>query len=419
MNNESYGGSTQSPPPPPPEPEHTGPRVSRDDIRDLGRLRRTRHDKYVAGVAGGLGRHLDIDPVILRVAFVVLTFFGGAGIIVYAACWLLVPEDGSDRAQLDLDVRSRTVALVGAGVLAALALVGDAFAEGPGGWIAWPLLVIGLIAWLVLSNRDRRRSMRAAGPYPAPGFAPPGAGFPPPGSGGPATAYEGTAFQPGPTPTTQPSATPPPVFRADRMRDPRKRGPILFWFTLSLIALSLGTLGIVDGAGAAITDSAYPALALGIIAAALLVGAFLGRAGGLIPLGLVATVVLVGSTAATQYDGSVIHATPGSSAEVESSYDMAAGEIVLDLTEVRDLEGLDGRTIRLDGGAGRIEVRVPEQIDVIVDASIDAGGEVRAFDRTRSGWDVSLKTEHDGGVDVPTLRLDADLVFGEIEVVTR
>ena len=42
-------------------------------------------------------RHLDIDPLILRVAFVVLAFFGGAGLLLYGACWLLVPEDGRDR----------------------------------------------------------------------------------------------------------------------------------------------------------------------------------------------------------------------------------------------------------------------------------------------------------------------------------
>ena len=38
------------------------PRVTRDEIRDLGRLRRSRHDRKIAGVAGGLARHLDIDP---------------------------------------------------------------------------------------------------------------------------------------------------------------------------------------------------------------------------------------------------------------------------------------------------------------------------------------------------------------------
>jgi hypothetical protein len=56
-----------------------GPRATRDEVRDLARIRRSVTDRKVAGVAGGLARHLDIDPVILRVAFVVLAFFGGAG----------------------------------------------------------------------------------------------------------------------------------------------------------------------------------------------------------------------------------------------------------------------------------------------------------------------------------------------------
>src|SRR3954471_11546406 len=81
--------------PPPQDPTgDSGPRGSGEQIRDLGRLRRSITDRKVAGVAGGLGRHLDIDPLVLRVAFVVLVFFGGAGRILNGACWLLVPADG-------------------------------------------------------------------------------------------------------------------------------------------------------------------------------------------------------------------------------------------------------------------------------------------------------------------------------------
>ena len=96
----------EAPPPPPPAGD-TGPRVTGDQVRDLGRLRRSRTDRKVAGVAGGLARHLDVDPLILRVAFVVAIFFGGAGLILYGACWLLVPEDGAEKAPIHLDERSR------------------------------------------------------------------------------------------------------------------------------------------------------------------------------------------------------------------------------------------------------------------------------------------------------------------------
>ncbi|MEX2626831.1 MAG: PspC domain-containing protein [Ilumatobacteraceae bacterium] len=61
-------------------------------------LRRSRDDRVIAGVAGGLGRYLDVDPVIVRVAFVVLVFFGGTGIIAYLVGWLVIPAERGDDA---------------------------------------------------------------------------------------------------------------------------------------------------------------------------------------------------------------------------------------------------------------------------------------------------------------------------------
>src|SRR4029077_6068771 len=52
----------------------------------------------VAGVAAGLARCLGVDVMIIRLAFVVLTIFGGAGIPLYLAGLLLIPEEGSDRS---------------------------------------------------------------------------------------------------------------------------------------------------------------------------------------------------------------------------------------------------------------------------------------------------------------------------------
>lgn len=57
------------------------------------RLMRSRDDRVVAGVAGGLGRHFDVDPVIVRIAFAVSIVFGGVGLLAYAAAWLFVPAD--------------------------------------------------------------------------------------------------------------------------------------------------------------------------------------------------------------------------------------------------------------------------------------------------------------------------------------
>jgi len=61
-------------------------------------LRRSYTDRMVAGVAGGLAHYFGVDATIVRIAFVVLTIFGGAGIPIYLACLLLIPEEGSDHS---------------------------------------------------------------------------------------------------------------------------------------------------------------------------------------------------------------------------------------------------------------------------------------------------------------------------------
>ena len=51
-----------------------------------------------AGVAAGLARYLDVDVMIVRIAFVVLAVFSGAGIPLYLAWLLLIPEEGSEQS---------------------------------------------------------------------------------------------------------------------------------------------------------------------------------------------------------------------------------------------------------------------------------------------------------------------------------
>ena len=62
-------------------------------------LRRSADDRMLAGVAGGVARYLDVDATLVRIAFVVLTIVGGgAGVPLYLAAWLLIPEDGADKS---------------------------------------------------------------------------------------------------------------------------------------------------------------------------------------------------------------------------------------------------------------------------------------------------------------------------------
>ena len=63
-----------------------------------GLLRRSYSDRMLAGVAGGVAQYFGVDATIVRIAFVVLTLFGGAGIPLYLAGLLLIPDEGSDQS---------------------------------------------------------------------------------------------------------------------------------------------------------------------------------------------------------------------------------------------------------------------------------------------------------------------------------
>lgn len=393
--------SEQPTPPSGGPPPGSGPRVSREQMKDLSRLRRSITDRHIAGVAGGIARHLDIDAIIVRVALVVAVFFGGAGLLAYIGAWILVPEEGTDDEPLGLDQRSRSLALAGVGVLALLSAVGDwagAF------WFPWPLAIIAVLVVWFLNRKDRAPSDR-------------GHGY---GYGYESHTYAGEPVAEG-ADTPAPYAWVPPTSYvreprgARQPRNPRRRGPILFGFTLALIALAEGVLGVIDLAGASVADSAYPALALGIIAVMLVIGAFWGRAGGLIALGIVAALVTAAATAGSHFPDEHHSYAPTSAGQVRDTYDFGGGELLLDLSGVSDVDALDGRDITIDGVGGRVVVVVPEDIDVSVETEVVAG-DSRVFDMHNDGLDINVDGFRDGGAGAPDMTISIDLVAGEIIV---
>jgi phage shock protein PspC (stress-responsive transcriptional regulator) len=52
----------------------------------------SRSNRVIGGVAGGIGEYLDIDPILIRIAFVVATLAGGSGILAYIIAWIVLPE---------------------------------------------------------------------------------------------------------------------------------------------------------------------------------------------------------------------------------------------------------------------------------------------------------------------------------------
>jgi phage shock protein C len=57
------------------------------------RFFRSREDKMLGGVCGGVAQRLDVDPVIVRIGTVVLASMGGIGVVAYVAAWILMPFD--------------------------------------------------------------------------------------------------------------------------------------------------------------------------------------------------------------------------------------------------------------------------------------------------------------------------------------
>ncbi|MGC4108864.1 MAG: PspC domain-containing protein [Nocardioides sp.] len=398
--------------PPPDSAGHggdAGPRVGWDDIRDLGRIRRSRADRKIAGVAGGLGRHLDVDPLILRVAFVVLTFFGGVGLLLYVALWLLLPEDGKDWATIKLDRRSRTVALIVIGVFALVLLMSRGWWGSPGPLFFLAAIVGAVVVALQITRRDRPPS----GPHPQPPVGSPYA-VPPTYGDSP------TSADPQPQPASTTSATPPTYAVPEQPRpvNPRKRGPILFWYALAVMAVALGTLGIANLAGADVAPSAYPATALAVSALFLLIGSFYGRAGGIILVGLVAAAVTVGTTVADRWDPHRTTVVPADAAAVDSSYSMDVGELVLDLTDVTDVGSLDGRTITVTGNVGHLDIQVPDDVTVIANTHVTGVGGANVLGRDGGGIDTEVNAVHQAGPKAPTLTIDAELHVGGIDVHT-
>jgi len=67
------------------------------------RLMRSKKDKIIAGVCGGLGEYFDVDPTILRLVFVILTIWGGVGVIIYIIAFFVMPESGEAKIDKTAD----------------------------------------------------------------------------------------------------------------------------------------------------------------------------------------------------------------------------------------------------------------------------------------------------------------------------
>uniref|UniRef100_UPI0025E9E50F hypothetical protein n=1 Tax=Nocardioides sp. TaxID=35761 RepID=UPI0025E9E50F len=156
--------------------------------------------------------------------------------------------------------------------------------------------------------------------------------------------------------------------------------------------------------------------AVAICGAMLLVGAFFGRAGGIVLVGLVAALALAAATAADQIDAKSVSVTPLTASEVAPHYSLDVGEQRIDLSQVTDVAALDGRTVAVDGRAGTIDITLPPGLSADIDATVDGAGSIKLFRYQRGGIGGIEDHRLVGPPDAPTVHLVLDLELGEIEV---
>jgi phage shock protein PspC (stress-responsive transcriptional regulator) len=352
------------------------------------RLVRVDEGRWLGGVAAGLGRYFDVNPLVYRIAFVALAFAGGTGILLYLAAWLVIPAEShvdSAAVQALREHRDRPWLLLGVGLLlfsAVLVVSESDLWIGIGNlWLA-ALLGGAALLWWHLAHRDERGTRPAA------------------------PAVDRT------TAPTEPSAA--AAQPAPRPRKPSLTLPVLG--VLLAVAGLLGLLAVLDVYEIDL-DLAFAA-ALAITGVAIAVGAFVGyRVGALVPLGLL---LLGGFAFAASLPVSLSAGIgdkverPVDAAVLEQSYEYGIGDYELDLTNVALAEGETHVGVSL--GIGSLVVTLPDDVAVDIDAHAGAG-EVNVLGATDDGIGADREIQLPGSEpDAPTLALDASVGFGQIEV---
>jgi len=123
----------------------------------IKRLERSRTEKVLAGVCGGLGRYFELTPAVFRLGFVVLTLLGGAGILVYIAAALVMPKEGDERSVAEdilANRRDHPARLVALGLVAVAVLSLLARADTwPTAGTAWCLVIVAALIFLWTGRR--------------------------------------------------------------------------------------------------------------------------------------------------------------------------------------------------------------------------------------------------------------------------
>jgi len=320
---------------------------------------RSRTARVLGGVGGGLARSFGIDPLLVRLAIAGLALAGGVGVVLYFAAWLLAPAEdapaGAPVAGGRLGGRSAAAvaAIAVVALVAAPFVIGGAFLVGGAAIPLGVLALSGLATWWAVGGGWPRRDARA-------------------------------------------------VARATVLGLVVLAGLHALFFSAAWIAAEGGDgwiAGFVIAAGLALLAGAFVRRGRRLILPALTVALAAGFVAA-------ADLELEGGYGEREF-------RPGSIAAVAGAYELAVGEMTIDLRSV-DLPPGD-TPLRVDVGIGAARVLVDEDVCIVTRADVGVGG-VGIFERDTGGVDVQWRDEPLARPGRPRLVLDADVGLGALEV---
>jgi phage shock protein PspC (stress-responsive transcriptional regulator) len=436
-------------------------------------IRRSATDAKVAGLCSGLAQHWGIDPVLVRVGWVLLALSGGIGLVLYLAGWLLIPVEGSDKAPVD-DFFGESVRRWPRELWITLIVVASLGMFAVFGWLSpfsiGPAIVIAVIWYFgFYKGRQDKRSAAAVPPsstadsdsastqpvlpevaqYPGPATpftqaaeawqrrieehtqqvaaatqpsAPPHAEWssPPPENlsqvppDSPIAAHDAFLAEPDPAGLYVEPASAVPVKMSQTRSAKRLR-----LVCLIVLGLTLSGLGIAQAAGVAIPLAGYLAAALLVIGLTLVAATWFGMARGLLPVGVLLAIAVVIITAAVPairvpFAATSTHAYT-SLAELPAGDSTDVGTLSVDLSRLAVTSDV---TYAAHVDLGQLVVKVPEDTTVLINYKADLGA-VRAY-----GAEVKAGSDLAGDVKDPqptrpgqhTLTLNLSVDAGNIEV---
>lgn len=397
------------------------------------RLVRRTDDKVIAGVASGFAAYLGVDPVLVRVGFVLAATMGGFGILAYIVMWVLTPEGEGGQAPVQSRRDTGFWVAIGLFVLAALAIV-DNVADRS---VVWPIVLIA--AGVALWRRSEAPGAPQAPDYPAYPDVPAASDQSEstmPTTDLPSTDEPSAAAPTDPLAPVAPEWTPPPppehaaTQRAPRPPKAPRESSRLGGMTIAVALLVSGVGWMLDLAGVITYPAATAfATALAILAAGLIIGTWAGRARWLAFPALALTPLVVIFGVSDNLDLRISAGVgernyqPVTVEEVADTYSLGLGQLTLDLTDL-DLTSADTVTTHVSLGAGELRIFVPDDVDVTIDYALSAG-DVRLFagtDDAREDSGTSLDGVLVSDADDESagrMIIEVDQTFGELNVVRR